>query len=222
MNLDELLGQTDVCLDILAPDELDRTQRFHFDHDRRRYAVGRGIVRRLVAGYLGLSDPRSVSIVYGPYGRPELSPEHGALRFNLAHTGGFALLAFARDVEIGVDVERVQALPDLHSVMRSCFAARERDIIAGLTSADQQHAAFFRCWTRKEAVLKALGSGLARPLDSFVIAIDEDASGVISMAGEPNAASDWQLRHLTPAEGFVGAAAWRGPAMTDASFTYAP
>lgn len=185
------------------------------------------MLRRLLASYLGHADPRDVAFAYGPHGKPKLEKNHSAplgvrLRFNLAHSGGFALFAFALAHEVGIDVEQHHLLSDMHSVMRSCFATGEREGISALSSSAEQHDAFFRCWTRKEAVLKALGSGLAKPLDSFEVSIKEEDPRLLSMANEAGASDAWHFLHLTPAPGFVGALAWTGPELEAEYFRYEP
>ena len=197
---------------LLSSDERARALRFHFEHDAARYIVGRAILRLLTAQYLG-REPASLHFSYGAHDKPMLADVGVELQFNVAHSDGLVLVAFARQVEIGVDVELQHYLPDLHPVMRSSFAPAERERIEALPSSASQHSAFFRCWTRKEAVLKALGWGLARPLDSFVVELDEARPAVISMTDDPAAADRWHVVHLSPAPGFVGAAAWRGTAL---------
>lgn len=210
---------------MLAPDELNRAARFHFERDASRFIVGRGVLRRLLASYQSRHDPRDILLSYGPYGKPALesgsTPAAEELRFNLAHSGGIALFAFARSVELGVDVERVHDLPDMSSVMRSSFAAAERAEIAALAPGEQLEA-FFRCWSRKEAVLKSLGWGLAKPLDSFEVSMVEKQPRLISMAGVAEAQDRWRMLHLNPAPGFIGAAAWVGPALTAECYAYEP
>jgi 4'-phosphopantetheinyl transferase len=205
---------------LLAPDERDRASRFHFDVDARRYTVGRCALRRLLGAYLDGCDPRDVAFSYGAHGKPSLASTHqSVVRFNVAHSGGVALMGFAIGAELGVDVERVHDLPDLPSVMRSSFAAGERQQISLLPEHDRLDA-FFRCWTRKEAVLKALGSGLARPLDSFDVSVDALEARVLAMPGDAGPSDEWRLLSLLPAPGFVGAAAWRGQALHPRHLTY--
>ena len=222
-NLDALLGGVGGFRPLLAADELARASRFHFERDASRYVVCRGILRRLLGSYLGC-NPRDVEFSYGAHGKPSLGGlsalADADLRFNVAHTGGFALIGFARRIELGVDVERVHEIPDLDSVMRTAFARGERDRISALPSPTARRDAFFRCWTRKEAVLKALGWGLAKPLDSFEVEFAEDRPRLLSMADDGRAPEIWRLMHLLPAPGFVGAAAWVGDTLEPARFTY--
>ena len=207
----------------LADDERDRAARFHFERHATRYIVGRGTLRLLLASYLRLRDPRDVVFGYGAHGKPVLAVSSGGaapLQFNLAHSEAFGLFAFTRSIEIGVDVEHIHFIPDMESVMKVSFADAERREVIALGTAEERRDAFFRCWTRKEAVLKALGWGLARPLDSFEVSLDLDRPGVRSMNDNPRAATEWRLLHLTPAPGFVGAAGWQGGDLSPECFAY--
>jgi 4'-phosphopantetheinyl transferase len=180
------------------------------------------MLRKLLAAYAGASDPEALRFTYGSHGKPALARAPGDHRvtFNLAHSGGFALLGVSHDVELGVDVERASAFDDMAAVMRTSFSTDERDDIERLDAADRVDA-FYRCWTRKEAVLKALGWGLAMPLDSFRVDVSTERPSVLSMAGRPGADHEWQMIHLTPAPGFIGAVAWQGAPMTTRCYLHA-
>jgi 4'-phosphopantetheinyl transferase len=215
------LGSAERSWQSLAADERQRADRFHFRVDAARYVICRAALRNFISQYDG-GSPHRVVLRYGSHGKPMLDrPAASGLRlqFNVAHTGGYALLAFTRGHEIGVDVERVKFLPDLQSVMRSAFGAGEREAIETL-SAPAQADAFYHCWTRKEAVLKALGSGLARPLDSFEVSTGEHDARLLRMAGDEDTVARWTLVPLVPRMGYVGAAAWRGPALRLDCFTF--
>jgi 4'-phosphopantetheinyl transferase len=218
-NLDHLLGEVASFRGELAHDERGRAARFHFELDAAHYIASRGVLRRLLGGYVG-GEPAGIAFAYGPHGKPRLAGNDEPLHFNVAHSRGVALFAFSRASEIGVDVEHVRPLPDLASVMRSVFATEERAAITDRQPADDQVAAFYRCWTRKEAVLKALGWGLAKPLDSFVVSIDEAAPRLERMDDGSSESRDWQMLHLYPAPHVVGAAAWRGPPLEVDRFAY--
>jgi 4'-phosphopantetheinyl transferase len=205
--------------ELLTTDELARAGKFHFQRDAARFAVGRALLRTLLASYLGERDPRRVQLRDGVHGKPMLV-DGNDIHFNLAHCGGFALLGIARGVEIGVDVEHVHDFTDMPMVMRASFAPSEVQAIAALGEAERVEA-FYRCWTRKEAVLKALGWGLARPLDSFVVDVGEHSPALLWMDGEtPEAVVAWRLHHLVPTDGYIAAMAWRGADLTLESFRY--
>jgi phosphopantetheine--protein transferase-like protein len=147
---------------LLSSDERERARRFFFERDRRRFVVARGTLRRLLAGYLDCA-PAEIAFSYGPNGKPALppaTPGAAPLHFNVAHSDGLALYAFTRVGEIGVDVERIRDIPDWESIAELSFSRHE---LARLRACPppQRREEFFRAWTRQEAVLKALGTGLA-------------------------------------------------------------
>jgi 4'-phosphopantetheinyl transferase len=144
---------------LLSADEADRARGFYFERDRRRYIVGRGVLRILVGRYLERT-PQSVAFTYGPNGKPGLrGAGEGELFFNVAHSEGLALYAFTRVGEVGIDVERMRDLPDWESVAQAAFCPHELAQLRACPAATRRDE-FFRAWTRQEAVLKALGTGL--------------------------------------------------------------
>jgi 4'-phosphopantetheinyl transferase len=218
-NLDSLLGGAGAARACLAPGELERAAAFRFERDAGRFVVGRALLRRLLGGYLGV-HPAEPVLATGEHGKPLLDPP-GSIHFNLSHSGGVALMAFSREAEVGVDVERIQDFPDLEAMMRRYFAPAERDAIAAMTSREERREAFFRCWTRKEAVLKALGWGLAVPLDSFEVTVArEDSSRVTAMRAGAAPPEGWRLASPEPAPGFAAAVAWIGPQLAASSWAW--
>lgn len=160
--LDEQTPETlELLRPLLAADELDRASRFFFERDRERYVVGRGILRLLLARYLECAATDLV-FTYGPNGKPGLATPGGGrppIFFNVAHSEGLALYAFTRVGEVGIDVERIRDLPDWEQVAEAAFSPQE---LARLQACppERRREEFFRAWTRQEAVLKALGTGL--------------------------------------------------------------
>ncbi|MGH7679481.1 MAG: 4'-phosphopantetheinyl transferase family protein [Gemmatimonadaceae bacterium] len=215
-----MLGSADAFRALLAPEERARAERFHQPIDASRFAVCRGILRRALGSYSN-AEPSAIVLAYGAHGKPALSPTTtgDAVHFNVAHDGGIALMAFTRAAEIGIDIERVQTFPDLDSLMRASFSKPEREHVGAIANAEARTRAFFRCWTRKEAILKALGWGLARELDSFDVTIGEDDTRLVRMEGDQDIDA-WRLVHLEPRHGFVGAAAWKGSSLDSECFTY--
>jgi 4'-phosphopantetheinyl transferase len=195
----------------LSPDEQERAARFRFEHDRYRFIAGRGILRELLARCLAV-DPGDVVFSYGPHGKPALAGRWRGelLRFNLAHSAGVALCALAHGREVGVDVEALRPTADLDQIAERFFSAQERAALRALPRAAQL-AAFFRCWTRKEAYIKARSTGLSFPLDQFDVALDDDRrSALLEVRGEPGEAARWLLRDLPAGQGFVAALAVEG------------
>ena len=156
---------------LLSPDERDRAQRFHFPLHRRRYTIRRGMLRLLLGRYLH-QDPASISFSYGSHGKPALPGKE--LHFNLSHSGNQACFAFSSTSPLGIDLEHVRPMPDLLGVAGTICSSVELTALHSLPP-DEQTRAFFTCWTRKEALVKALGQGLSYPLDRISVSFDEPA-----------------------------------------------
>ena len=189
---------------VLSSHERERADRFHFDRDRRRFVCARGVLRSLIGEYLSVS-PRDLAFSYGEHGKPALSGPHGgALTFNVSHSHELALIAIARDVELGVDVEAVRPMQDADDIASRFFSAREVVSLRALPAATRD-TAFFTCWTRKEAYLKALGSGLALPLDGFDVTFAPGEPATLVVRGDEAEAERWSIRELAPGPGYEGA-----------------
>lgn len=210
----------------LSEDEWERARRFRFDKHRRQYVVGRGALRSLLGAYVGL-QPGEVRFTYGPRGKPFLAPPldqrggGGALQFNLTNSDELALVGFVRGVEIGVDVEYLKPMPDAEQIAERFFSESERVVLRGLP-ADRKEEAFFNCWTRKEAYLKAVGEGLAAPLDSFDVTLAPgEAPCMLSLEGDRERAARWFFRHFRPAVDYIGALAIEGGEWQVETFSFA-
>lgn len=189
----------------LSDDERTRAERFHFERDRRRFVVAQGLLRILLGKYLNI-EPHRLEFGHGPHGKPHLSSSHSsAIRFNLAHSHELALYAFACGREVGIDVEHICPLPDAEQIAARFFSAAENAVLCALPE-NQRSEAFFNCWTRKEAYLKATGDGLSRPLDQFQVSL-APGEPVRLLVDEqmPEEISRWRLESLMPASGYVAA-----------------
>ena len=176
----------------LSPAERERARRFRANRHRDAYIVGRGRLRELLGLVVGC-PPAAVRLVAGPRGKPRLDgPVGGRVRFNVAHSSVLMLCAVAVDRDVGVDVERMDETADWEEIAARSFAAAERQALAALARTAQQ-GAFFACWTRKEAVIKATGEGLARPLDSFVVSVEPDHAAVLSCDPALGLPASWFL-----------------------------
>jgi 4'-phosphopantetheinyl transferase len=156
----------EVLWPLLSDDEQARARRFHFSRDRDRFVAGRGMLRTILSRYTRIA-PASLRFSYNPSGKPALDHLDATLHFNLSHSHGAALCAVTRGRGIGVDIERISPVDHLALAQRF-FAPRERDVLLALP-ADALGTAFFDCWVRKEAYIKAIGAGLSLPLDAFVV-----------------------------------------------------
>ena len=212
ITLDLPMAQVEALGAVLSADERDRASRFCFERDRRRYICARRALRALLAGHLGVGA-EDVTFRYGSNGKPALSGQfEGRFTFNVSHSGGLALVAISRNVEIGVDVEVVRPLDDAHELASRFFAPREAERLRALPS----HAvpsAFFACWTRKEAYLKAIGSGLAKPLDAFEVSFADDETAKLIVYGDEAETARWTVRGLAPAAGYAAALVTEGAAI---------
>lgn len=189
---------------VLSDDELERAARFRFDIHRSRFTAARAILRTLAAGYLGLA-PGDVEFCYGMNGKPEIA---GApFYFNASHSEDQGLFAFTQIAPLGVDLEHVRPVSEMVDIAGRFFSPREAAAILALP-ARERTVAFFRCWTRKEAFIKATGEGLSFALDRFAVSLDESAA-LLCVEPDTAEASEWSLFHLDPEEGYIGALAIR-------------
>lgn len=191
----------------LASDEQARAARFHFEKDRAHFIVARGVLRAILGGYVKRAPDR-LSFCYGSHGKPALAGASGEeIRFNVSHSGGVALYAITRGREVGVDVERIRPDVAVAEIAERFFSRPEAAMLRTLPAAAQREA-FFRCWTRKEAYIKARGEGLSLPLDQFDLstALEEPAE-TPGAHQDPSETAPWSLRELVPAPGYVAALA---------------
>jgi 4'-phosphopantetheinyl transferase len=193
--------------DALAPAEQQRASRFVFEADGRRYRAAYGLLRSILGHYLDAS-PASLRFEHGPAGKPHLAGPHAAsgLHFNLSHSGSHGLIGVAGHA-IGVDIERLRPMADMGAVAQSNFAASEWRALFALP-ASLQLDGFFACWTRKEAVIKALGGGLSIPLAGFEVSVDpRDPVCLHALPDGVAPPSAWTLWGEQPLPGVWAAAA---------------
>jgi 4'-phosphopantetheinyl transferase len=191
----------------LEPHELERAARFHFEKHRRHFIVARGFLRSVIARYLD-TRPETLRFAYGEYGKPALPDEH-VLRFNLSHSNEVALLAVALDAELGVDVEHIRADFASEDIARRYFSRTEVDAFNALPP-EERVAAFFRCWTRKEAYIKAIGKGLSQALDEFDVTLAPRMEPALLHAKDDDARR-WWMGDVEVGEGYAGALAVERP-----------
>jgi 4'-phosphopantetheinyl transferase len=194
----------------LAPEERARAARFVFERDRSRFVAARGLLRQILAAYVG-TPPEALRFRYSARGKPALEVGEAGLEFNLAHSGGLALYAVAWRRPVGVDVERLREDIDVEGIAGRFFSPREAAALRAMPQAERLPA-FFRCWTRKEALLKAWGEGLPFGLDRFSVSLDSPQAAIVETPLDAREAAEWRLWPLEPAPGYVGALAVRGSA----------
>jgi 4'-phosphopantetheinyl transferase len=199
----------------LSKDERQRTEQLVLERHRHRFIIGRAGLRILLGAYLKQA-PKELVFSYGPHGKPALQTDRSAssIRFNLAHSQSIALYAFALDRDVGVDVEHWQAVEDAAGIAQRFFAPDEIKELKALPT-DRWEEGFYRCWTRKEAYIKARGKGLTIPLSTFSVIVrsGERAASVRSTA-DPEGVSQWSVEEIRPAARSSAAVAAEGSGWT--------
>jgi 4'-phosphopantetheinyl transferase len=192
-----------ISYELLSAEERQRTARYRMGRPRTEFILTRGTLRPLTASYLAIA-PRDLFFRYAEHAKPLIDGPFD-LRSNVSHTEGLALLAFVKTRAIGVDVEKIDAAPDARKLAERFFSVRERDDLES-PSADELHAAFFRCWTRKEGYVKARGEGLSLPLHQSDVSVAPDEShALLATRPNPSEAGRWILRDLTMNSGYDAA-----------------
>lgn len=204
-DLERLKPRLPALLQVLSPKEREHAQRYRRTEDQAQYAIGHGLLRVILGRYLSVAAER-LEFGRGPHGKPYLAwPVAASLRFNMAHSRACALYALARGRELGVDVEYVRPDFAYEEIVPQFFAPAEIAALQALPVEVRRHA-FFICWTRKEAYIKAQGMGLYLPLDQFAIPFIAGQQPMLSLsADEAGEAARWSVRDLYPASGYAAA-----------------
>lgn len=173
--------------------------------------MARATLRRALALALGSSDPASLGFSYGQHGKPVLTsgPAAAGLSFNASHSGERLLIGLGEGADLGVDIEKHRPLVDRDGLVRRYFSLAENDAYFRLAEADRERA-FFGCWTRKEAFVKALGRGLSFPLKDFDVGFASGAEGLLYLHGEADAPDRWCLEGFEAEVGYSAAFATQG------------
>jgi 4'-phosphopantetheinyl transferase len=201
----------------LSADESARAARFHFEVDKNRFIVAHGVLRKILGRYLH-RDSAELTFSVNQYGKPALV--NSTLEFNLSHSGDFALIAVTQGRKIGVDVERIRQGISSHVIAQQYFSKAE---VAELQSLpiEQRESAFFTCWTRKEAYIKAQGLGLALPLESFDVSLSPNEPAMLrATRPDPQESARWMLRSLDVDPNYAGAIAVENDTLDFRFFSY--
>jgi 4'-phosphopantetheinyl transferase len=194
----------------LGDDERERAARFHFERDRTAFTAARGALRMLAGGYLG-HPPEHLVFAYRDKGKPYLAAlSDEDLRFNVSHSGDLALLAFARCRELGVDIERRREVHDLRGLAELSFSRHEYAAWCSLPPRDQPEA-FFTCWARKEAFIKATGEGISQLADFDVTLRPGEPAQLLRVDGESAARPRWSMHDLPAIPGYATALVVEAP-----------
>jgi len=196
---------------LLTPHECARADAFGFQELRDNFVLCRGALRVLLSRF-GCGAAVDLRFTAGSHGKPELAAAaERRVEFNMSHSGGMLACAFARKRELGVDIERHRPIDDYAEIARRFFFAPEVEDLMRVEESGRQ-AAFYDCWVRKEAFIKALGGGLSVPLDSFRVSLAPgNAAALLDVRDRPEEARSWTLAAFTPAPHFSGAVACRDP-----------
>lgn len=208
-----------VCLDllstcfeylerVLSEDEVDRATRFYFERHRQCFVITRGMLRIILSWYLK-RKPRELCFCYNKYGKPAIADMSGdlTLNFNVSHSGRLALCAITAERKVGVDIESIRPFKNMEGIVMSMFSNQEQEAFSALPEYMKQEA-FFNCWTRKEAYLKAVGRGLSYPLGKFSVSMmPGEPARLLEVEGKQNEDCRWALKEISPAPGYVAAVA---------------
>jgi 4'-phosphopantetheinyl transferase len=190
----------------LASEERDRANRFRTAALQAAFIIARGTLRAILGRCLNL-PPAAVPLDYGERGKPRVAGSH-PLRFNLSHSGGRALYALSLDREMGVDLEQICPMTDCELIAQRFFSAGEiRDLLS--LPPGQRNEAFFTCWTRKEAYIKACGEGLSLALDCFRVSLLPFEPPLLEAPADPRV---WSLFDASPGPGYAAALVAEGTA----------
>ena len=177
---DTVQQRLDYFSSLLSAEELARAQRFKFEIHRNRFIISHGFKRSVLAKYLSI-EPARIQYQRGDKGKPSLVEadyDRQALTFNLSHTQDITLLAVTSDIEVGIDIEYMDRKTDWSAICQRFFTVAEQQALFSLTK-EKQKSAFFQLWTRKEAYMKVLGSGLSLSPTAFTLTVPPQPPALI-------------------------------------------
>ncbi|HEX8927214.1 MAG TPA: 4'-phosphopantetheinyl transferase superfamily protein [Terriglobales bacterium] len=219
IDLDREAQSCALLRDVLSPEERERAARFRTTELRTRWTVAHAALRVILARYVGIS-PEKLIFMHGPHGRPELlGHAAGHLSFNLADTGGVAVVAVTSGARVGVDAEIMRLEIEVQDLAQRFFTREESEEILALPE-DKRVPAFYRCWTRKEALIKAIGGGLSVRLDGFRVTMREDEPARLCWS-DGDFTGDWSLLDVSNHEVAAAVAIdWAQPLLKLNEFTF--
>ena len=218
LHLPEAKSGLDQFYGTLSADEIERAESFVFERDRIVFVLTRGVLRCLLANYLN-ETPASIRFAFNEFGKPELHERsHPRLRFNVSHSAEYSLLAVSRDMEVGVDIEWIDSRVDV-GLASDILSDKDYDQFRALP--DQlKRDAFYRAWTRKEALIKGVGRGLSIPLKSFDVAFTPHDSAQLQSVRLACDSNEWSLYPLEVNGDYAAALAVSSPLGQVRSFVW--
>lgn len=202
--LDRSLDRCEDYQDVLSEEERTKASRFYLQSHRQKFIVSHAAVRMILAGYFAC-DASSIRFGLGRFGKPFVKNQatNSSLRFNLSHTSRLGAVAVSAGIELGLDIEEIRPID--RDVARSLSPNEQLGLAA--FEAQDWLLAFYRCWSRKEAVLKAEGVGLNTDLASFDVSVHTQLKTHLLKSQNQAFTTDWQIVSLEPANAHVGAIA---------------
>jgi 4'-phosphopantetheinyl transferase len=192
----------------LCEEEIETARRFIRQADRNRYIFAHSLLRSILSTYVGCR-PGQLVFESIEHRKPILrSPKFGnGIQFSLSHSKDMVLLAITRGVAVGVDIEYMRKIPEVHQIVKSNFSAEEQKFLDSLPPSEFEEG-FYACWTSKEAYLKGIGKGLSHPLENFSILFSNlEADGFIDVQDNSGHNCSWKIIRLAPGPGYSGALA---------------
>lgn len=209
LNVSEL--QVKSLLEILSVDEIERAGRFHFERDQKRFIAGRGMLRQMLGLYLAI-PPQDIRFKYASHGKPLIHTDskHQVLHFNLSHSAGVVLYAFAHNQPIGIDLEGIKRKVEIEQIAKRFFSPEEIHSLQQVPPHIQSDL-FFQYWTRKEAFLKAIGKGVSFPMEQVDVSAQSGQKWApVNLKGDSLEHSNWYGRDLFLGQGYAGAIVTEG------------
>jgi 4'-phosphopantetheinyl transferase len=206
---------------LISSDEKLRQKQFIFQNDRRNFTITRGVLRTILGTYLN-REPSNIIFHYSNRGKPRIQNDNHkpSLFFSVSHSKDFALYALSRNSEIGIDIENIRDLTEMDLIVEHFFSEREKSIYQKLSESKKREA-FFLCWTRKEAYLKAIGVGLYQPLSTFEVSIiPGDPVRLVSINNNTLLASNWTTYNLKIHVDYASACVIKGKNWTFKYYNY--
>lgn len=199
---------------VLNETEKEKASKYRFENDHNCAVISRGILRILLGTYLKTS-PKNINFQFGDYGKPTIIASN--IEFNISHSANSIVMAFTLKSKIGIDVEYTKKSIDVKKISEHFFSKEEISSLLSLHKNYQQQA-FYNCWTRKEAFIKALGCGLSFPLDQFVVSLDSTKNAsLLATKWDEKEKDNWVLKTFNPQENYIGAVSVKGK-VTDVQF----
>jgi 4'-phosphopantetheinyl transferase len=191
---------------LLSEEERQRAERFRFQEHRNTFIVSQGILRYLLSRYTGI-EPGRILFKYNLAGKPFLANEEVVpeIYFNLSHASQLVLYAFSWGRQVGIDVECIRPMEEMDLVAEGIFSPGEYGRFRKISEKDRLRA-FYHCWTRKEAFIKAVGEGLSFPLQDFEVSFEPgERAELVSIQGSLEKASQWAMHDLKASDGYAAA-----------------